>query len=51
MKLALAIGVSVGMGALICAGLVLAVQGKSWLLIASALGYGLAFARLGCAAH
>jgi hypothetical protein len=51
MKLALAIGVLVGWGALIGAGLVLAVQGKPWLLITSVLAYGLAFVRVGCATH
>lgn len=51
MKLALAMGVLLVWGALICAGLVLAVQGKPWLLIASVAGYGAAFARVGCAGH
>ena len=51
MKLLLAIGVLVGMGGVISLGMVLAVKGSPWLLLASMLGYGVAFARLGCAAH
>jgi hypothetical protein len=51
MKLLLAVGVFVGIGALISLGLVLAAQGSPWLLLASTLGYAVAFVRLGCAAH
>jgi hypothetical protein len=51
MKLVLAMGVLVVWGALICAGLVLAVHGKPWLLVASVAGYGAAFVRVGCTGH
>jgi hypothetical protein len=51
MKLVLGIGALAGAGALIGLGLVLAVKGSPWVLIASGLGYGVAFVRFGCATH
>jgi hypothetical protein len=51
MKLLLAIGVLVGTGVWISLGIVLAVKGSPWLLLAGALAYGVAFVRIGCAGH
>lgn len=48
MKLALAILVYLIMGLVLGWGLLLAVRGNWWLLIAGVLAYTLAFARLGC---
>ena len=51
MKLLLAVGVFLGIGVLTSLGIVLAVKGSPWLLLASALAYGVAFVRIGCASH
>ena len=51
MKLLLAIGVLVGTGVWISLGIVLAVKGSPWLLLAGALAYGVAFVRIGCVGH
>jgi hypothetical protein len=48
MKLALAALVYLVMAAVLCAGIVLMVAGKPWLLIASFLLYAAAFAKIGC---
>jgi hypothetical protein len=48
MRLLAALGVFLAMAALIAAGIVLAVTGKPWLLIASTSAFLLGFARIGC---
>jgi hypothetical protein len=48
MKLLAALGVFLVTGALIAAGIVLAVQGRPWLLLASTLAFLVGFARIGC---
>jgi len=39
------------MGAIIGAGILLAVKGSPWLLIASLVGFVIAVGKIGCAAH
>jgi len=51
MKLVLAIILWLIIAAVIAAGVVLAVQGKAWLLAVSLLAFTLAFARIGCRSH
>ncbi len=48
MKLLLAAGAMVGMGAVLSLGIVLAVRGSPWLLLAGAITFGIAFVRVGC---
>ncbi len=48
MMLLLAAGAMVAMGGLLSLGIVLAVKGSPWLLLAGAIAFGLAFVRLGC---
>jgi hypothetical protein len=51
MKLLAAVGVYLGVGIVIACGIVLAVKGSPWLLVASTLGFLIAFARIGCLEH
>ena len=51
MRLWLALGAWVGIVAVLSLGVVLAVKGSPWLLLAAALAYVVAFARIGCAGH
>jgi hypothetical protein len=51
MRLTLAIVAYLLIGLVIAWGILLAVHGSYWLLIASLLAYLLAFARIGCADH
>ena len=51
MKLALAALVYIAMAAVLCTGIVLMVDGKPWLLVASFLLYVVAFAKIGCLGH
>lgn len=48
MKFILAWLVTLGMAVVLGLGILLATSGKWWLLIVNVIGYGLAFARLGC---
>ena len=48
MKFILAWLVTLGMAVVLGLGILLAVQGKWWLLAVGALAYVLAFARIGC---
>jgi hypothetical protein len=48
MKLALAALVYLGMALVLCAGIVLMVAGKPWLLVIAFLLYAVAFAKIGC---
>ncbi len=48
MRFVLAWLVTLGMALLLVAGILLAVKGSWWLLIAGVLAYLLAFARIGC---
>ncbi len=48
MKLLLAAGAMVGMGAVLSLGIVLAVKGSPWLLLGGGIAFGIAFVRLGC---
>ena len=48
MKLLMAIIAYVVVGLVLGWGMLLAVKGEPWLLIAGLLGYGIAFAKLGC---
>ena len=51
MKLIYAFAVWLIMGALIGSGLLLAVNGTPWLLLASMLGFIIAVGRIGCMSH
>jgi hypothetical protein len=51
MKFVAALGVFIAAATLIAAGMVLAVHGKPWLLVASSLAFLAGFARIGCAQH
>ena len=51
MKLFLAFAVWIIMGALIGSGLLLAILGSPWLLIASVVGFIIAVGKIGCATH
>ena len=51
MKLIYAFAVWLIMGALIGLGLLLAVNGSPWLLIASVLGFIVAVGKIGCMSH
>jgi CHASE2 domain-containing sensor protein len=51
MKLIAALGVFAAAALLIAAGMVLAVHGKPWLLVASSLAFLIGFARIGCTQH
>ena len=51
MKLFWAILFGLVLAAVLGAGLVRAVEGSPWLLLAAVVGYVLAFARIGCLEH
>jgi hypothetical protein len=51
MKLTLAIAVWLIMGAILGAGLLQAVNGSPWLLLAGILGFIIAVGKIGCSAH
>jgi hypothetical protein len=51
MKLPLAIFIYLLIGFVLGMGILMAVKGSFWLLIASALAYIIAFARIGCLHH
>ena len=51
MKLILALVVWLVMGLVIGLGVVMAVKGHLWLLVASLLAFAFAFARIGCKSH
>jgi hypothetical protein len=51
MKLVFAVAVWLIMGAIISTGLVLAVNGSPWLLLAGVLGFIIAVGKIGCASH
>ena len=51
MKLVFAFAVWLIMGAVIGAGLLLAVKGSPWLLLISTLGFIVAVGKIGCASH
>jgi hypothetical protein len=51
MKLIFAIAVWLIMGAILGAGLLTAVNGSPWLLIAGILGFIIAVGRIGCLSH
>ena len=48
MKLLYAIGVWVGMGAVLAVGILMAVKGSPWLLICGVLGFVIAVGKIGC---
>jgi hypothetical protein len=50
-KFLLALGVFVGMGALLAGGIVATMHGSPWLLVISILAYLAAFSRIGCGQH
>jgi hypothetical protein len=50
-KLILAIAVWLLMGVLLSTGLLLAVNGRPWLLLAGVIGFIIAVGRIGCASH
>jgi len=51
MKLLCAFAVWIGMGAIIGAGILMAVKGSLWLLIASLIVFVIAVGKIGCATH
>jgi len=51
MKLVYAFAIWLTMGAIIGTGLLLAVNGSPWLLIAGVLGFIFAVGKIGCASH
>jgi hypothetical protein len=51
MKFALAILVYALIGLVLCAGILLLLAGKPWLLIVAVLAYLVAFGRIGCITH
>jgi len=51
MKLIYAFAVWLIMGALIGSGLLMAVNGSPWLLLASVLGFIIAVGKIGCLSH
>jgi hypothetical protein len=51
MKLALAILVYGLIGLILCAGMLLVVAGKPWLLILTLIAYLVAFSKIGCLSH
>ena len=51
MKLLCAMGVWIGMGAIIGSGILMAIKGSPWLLIASLVGFVIAVGKIGCAVH
>jgi hypothetical protein len=51
MKLFLALALWILMGAVLVKGLVMAIDGKSWLLIVGALGFVALVGKIGCLSH
>jgi len=51
MKLFYALVVWIAMGAVIGAGILLAVKGNPWLLVAGLIGFVVAVGKIGCAVH
>jgi hypothetical protein len=51
MKLLCAFAVWIGMGAVLGTGILLAVKGSPWLLIAGFIGFAIAVGKIGCATH
>jgi hypothetical protein len=51
MKLVYAYLTWLAMGGILAAGIVLAVKGNPWLLILGAVGFLIAFAKIGCLHH
>ena len=51
MKLLLAFAVWVGMGTVLGVGILMAVKGSPWLLIAGLIGFVIAVGRIGCMSH
>ena len=51
MKLLCAFAIWIGMGAVIGAGILMAVKGSPWLLIAGLIGFVVAVGKIGCTAH
>ena len=51
MKLLCAFAVWMGMGAVLGFGILMAVKGSPWLLLAGLVGFVIAVGKIGCAAH
>ena len=51
MKLIYAFVIWIGMGAVIGAGILMAIKGSPWLLIAALIGFVVAVGKIGCAVH
>ena len=51
MKLLYAFAVWIGMGVVLGTGILLAVKGSPWLLIAAFIGFVIAVGKIGCMAH
>ena len=51
MKLLWAFAVWLGMGAILGVGILMAVKGSPWLLIAGLIGFVIAVGKIGCATH
>ena len=51
MKLLLAFAVWIGMGTVLGVGILMAVKGSPWLLIAGLIGFVIAVGRIGCMSH
>jgi hypothetical protein len=51
MKLLLAFAVWIGMGVVLGVGILMAIKGSPWLLIAGLIGFVIAVGKIGCAAH
>lgn len=51
MKLLCACVVWVGMGAILGAGILMAVKGSPWLLVAGLIGFAIAVGKIGCMTH
>jgi hypothetical protein len=51
MKLFYALAVWIGMGVILGAGILMAVKGTPWLLIAGLIGFVIAVGKIGCMSH
>ena len=51
MKLLWAFAVWIGMGTILGVGILMAVKGSPWLLIAGLIGFVIAVGKIGCATH
>jgi hypothetical protein len=51
MKLLCAFAVWIGMGTVLGAGILMAVNGNPWLLIVGFIGFAVAVGKIGCATH